>query len=38
MKVRSTLNNFKFVMTDPSLVVDEAEKWHKLWMQLFLVK
>jgi iron(III) transport system substrate-binding protein len=38
MKVKSHLNNFNFVMTDPSLVVDEAEKWHKLWTQMFLVK
>jgi iron(III) transport system substrate-binding protein len=38
MKVKSQLNNFNFVMTDPSLVVDEAEKWQKLWTQMFLVK
>jgi len=26
------------VMTDPSLVVDEAEKWNQHWTRLFLTK
>ena len=37
-KVKSNLNNFNYVMTDPSLVVDEAEKWNQHWTRLFLTK
>jgi len=37
-KVKSSLNNFNYVLTDPGLVVDEAEKWNKEWTKLFLVK
>jgi iron(III) transport system substrate-binding protein len=38
MKVRSELNNFPFVMTDPGHVLDESQKWEKQWDELFLVK
>ena len=36
--VKSELNNFNYVLTDPSVVVDEADKWAQLWAKLFLVK
>jgi iron(III) transport system substrate-binding protein len=38
MKVRSELNNFPFVMTDPAHVLDESQKWEKQWDELFLSK
>jgi iron(III) transport system substrate-binding protein len=38
MKVRSELNNFPFVMTDPAHVLDESNKWEKQWDELFLQK
>jgi iron(III) transport system substrate-binding protein len=34
--VNSTLNKFAFQMIDPALVLDESEKWEKLWAGLFL--
>jgi iron(III) transport system substrate-binding protein len=34
--VNSTLNRFPFQMIDPALVLDESEKWEKLWADLFL--
>jgi hypothetical protein len=34
--VGSTLNQFKYQMMDASIMVDEADKWDKLWSQLFL--
>jgi hypothetical protein len=37
-KVKSSLNEFKLKMIDFSLEVGEAEKKHKLWAQLILVK
>jgi iron(III) transport system substrate-binding protein len=37
-KVKSELNNFNYVLTDPGLVVDEAEKWGQAWGKLFLTK
>jgi len=36
MAVDSPLNKFKYEMIDPSIVLDEAEKWEKLWSDLFL--
>jgi iron(III) transport system substrate-binding protein len=36
-KVKSELNNFPFVMTDPAHVLDESQKWEKLWNDLYLV-
>jgi iron(III) transport system substrate-binding protein len=38
MKVRSELNNFPFVMTDPSHVLDESNRWEKQWDELFVKK
>ena len=37
-KVKSNLNNFNYVLTDPGVVVDEAEKWNQHWNRLFLSK
>jgi iron(III) transport system substrate-binding protein len=37
-KVKSDLNNFPFVLSDPSNVLDESGKWDKLWNDLFLAK
>jgi len=38
MKVRSELNNFPFVMTDPAHVLDESGKWEKQWDDLLVKK
>jgi iron(III) transport system substrate-binding protein len=35
-KVDSNLNDFPYEMIDPVVVLDEAEKWEKLWSELFL--
>jgi iron(III) transport system substrate-binding protein len=37
-KVKSSLTNFEHVYLDVVSVVDEAEKWDKLWSELFLKK
>ena len=37
-KVKSELNNFPFVMTDPGTVLREAPKWEPLWNELFISK
>jgi iron(III) transport system substrate-binding protein len=37
-KVKSELNNFPFVMTDPNIVLKESQKWEALWNELFLSK
>jgi iron(III) transport system substrate-binding protein len=37
-KVKSELNNFAFVMTDPNIVLRESQKWEALWNELFLSK
>lgn len=34
--VNSTLNKFAFQMIDPAIVLDESDKWEKLWAGLFL--
>ena len=34
--VDSPLNKFKYQMIDPAIVLDESEKWEKLWSALFL--
>ncbi len=34
--VDSSLNKFKYRMIDPAIVLDESEKWEKLWSGLFL--
>jgi len=36
VKVKSQLTNFSHVFLDPVAVLDESEKWHKLWEELFL--
>jgi iron(III) transport system substrate-binding protein len=35
-RVKSELNNFPFTVIDPVTVLDEADKWEKLWSDLFL--
>ena len=35
-RVKSALNNFPFVMIDPATVLDEKEKWEKVWNGFFL--
>ena len=35
-KVDSSLNDFPYEMIDPVIVLDEAEKWEKIWSELFL--
>jgi iron(III) transport system substrate-binding protein len=35
-KVKSRLTNFEHVYLDPVTVLDESEKWDKLWSELFL--
>jgi len=37
-KVKSELNNFPFVMTDPNIVLKEAAKWEGIWNDLFINK
>lgn len=37
-KVKSHLNNFPFVMTDPNRILRESQKWENLWNELFLTK
>jgi iron(III) transport system substrate-binding protein len=36
LAVDTPLNKFPFEMIDPVITLDEAEKWEKLWSQLFL--
>lgn len=38
VKVKSTLTNFNYVLTDSAVVLDEAEKWNQLWTRMFLTK
>lgn len=35
-KVDSKLNDFPYEMIDPVVVLDEADKWEKIWSELFL--
>jgi iron(III) transport system substrate-binding protein len=35
-KVRTHMNNFEYTVVDPATVLDEQEKWNKLWEQLFI--
>jgi iron(III) transport system substrate-binding protein len=35
-KVRTHMNNFEYTMVDPSTVLDEQDKWNKLWEGLFI--
>jgi len=34
--VETNLNKFPYEMIDPVLVLDEAQKWEKIWSELFL--
>lgn len=36
LAVETSLNKFPFEMIDPVITLDEADKWEKLWSQLFL--
>lgn len=36
LRVKSELNNFPFTMIDPAIVLDEKEKWDRLWNDLFV--
>ena len=36
LSVDTHLNKFPFQMIDPVITLDEAEKWEKLWSDLFL--
>jgi len=37
-QVKSELNNFKYVLTETDIILDEAEKWNGLWNRMFLSK
>jgi len=37
-RVKSALNNFPFTLVEPATVLEEAEKWEKLWSDFFLNK
>jgi iron(III) transport system substrate-binding protein len=37
-KVKSHLNNFPFTLIDPVTILDESDKWGKLWDELFIRK
>jgi iron(III) transport system substrate-binding protein len=34
--VETSLNKFPFLMIDPVVVLDEQQKWEKIWSELFL--
>ena len=34
--VDSNLNKFPYQMIDPAMVLDESQKWEKIWSELFL--
>jgi iron(III) transport system substrate-binding protein len=36
--VKSSLNNFPFTLIDPVTILDESDKWGKLWDDLFIRK
>jgi iron(III) transport system substrate-binding protein len=38
LRVKSALNNFPFTLVEPATVLEEAEKWEKLWGDFFLNK
>jgi len=35
-KVRSHMNNFEYTMVDPATVLDEQDKWNRIWEGLFI--
>ncbi|MDQ6685723.1 MAG: extracellular solute-binding protein [Pseudomonadota bacterium] len=36
LSVDTPLNKFPFEMIDPTITIDEADRWEKLWSELFL--
>ena len=36
LSIETSLNKFPFRMIDPIITLDEADKWEKLWSELFL--
>ena len=36
IKVKSPLNDFKYTLVDPITVLDESDKWEKIWNDLFI--
>ena len=36
IRVKSRLNDFRFILIEPATVVDEAQRWNQLWDRLFL--
>jgi iron(III) transport system substrate-binding protein len=38
VKVPNNMNDFPYTMVDPATVLDEAEKWEKIWNELFINK
>ena len=36
IRIKSNLSNFPYIVLDPVTVLDESEKWSKLWEELFL--
>ncbi len=36
LKVKGNTNTFKYTMVDPVTVLDESEKWEKIWNELFI--
>ena len=37
-RVKSALNDFPFTLIEPATVLEEADRWEKLWSELFLAK
>jgi iron(III) transport system substrate-binding protein len=37
-KVKTELNRFEYTMVDPATVLDEQDRWNKLWEGLFIQK
>ena len=36
--VKSDTSSLKYVMSDPSVILDENDKWHQLWSKYFMAK
>lgn len=37
-RIKSSLTNFSYVLTDPAQILDESEKWNQRWNKTFLGK
>jgi iron(III) transport system substrate-binding protein len=37
-KIKSEFNTYKFSMIDPAIMVDEGEKWQRIWEGLMMPK